>query len=124
MLKTIEIVATVVLVGLLILNLSQRRFLSVGEKKRIATLVLSGIVLFFMVGLFALKRNALGITERIGVGFLVPWGGVTVLLAILLRGHFAVFRFRCLHCGSPLGLREIIYLDDPCCAGCRNNEDE
>ncbi len=102
----------VTLVVLLLFNLTQRRHLEHGEKKRFATLGFAGTLLIIYVGTITAIRYALP-----GYALLVPLG-VSVFLALRYRRSLLVFSIRCKQCKSPLSIKKIVYYDDNLCGSC------
>ena len=118
MLVVLEKIVTLLLLGVLIFNRIQGRHLDGGEKKRNASLLLGGVLLFLLTGLFALRRNALGLAA-IGPSFLFPLVAASLLLFLSLGRRILIFRRRCSSCGLTLDWRTTFYRDDNLCDLCR-----
>ncbi len=100
------------LVAVLLFNLSQRNHLEHGEGKRIASLIVAGVILLFAVGMLVVERYKLS-----------PWYYIAVLavsgaVAWVLRAGINVFRFHCVGCGRPLALKRTLYYDANLCDAC------
>ncbi len=113
----IEKILTAVLLGVLIFNLTQRKHLEGGEKKRIASLLLALVVFLPLVGIFAYKQNSFGI-RSIGAGFFYPLGAVTFLVFLFLSRKILLFRRRCRGCGAVLPWKTTLYRDHNLCPAC------
>ena len=104
------------LVAVLVYNLTQRKHLEHGERKRFASLKFAGLILLFAVEVFLIRRlelsRALAIVA-VGVAL------VSVLaLGYALRSSFAVYRRSCTSCARWLPLSRVLYYDDNLCLLC------
>lgn len=103
------------LIGVVILNLTQRKHLSHGERKRFATLYLAGLALVLYLTALLIKRYRV-----------TPWLLLIVLAAdtvviIWQRNHFP-FKRKCIACGEPLTLKRILYFDSNLCESCDSGD--
>ena len=100
------------LMGVLIFNLIQRPFMKFGEKKRLATLYISLMIL-------AVYGSALIIYKYIG-NDLAYIPVIAILLYISFRQKDAVlpFKRKCIRCSSTLPLKKIFFNDSNLCADC------
>ena len=99
-------------VALLTLNLSQRRHLEHGERKRFATLYLSVLVLVLfasshLILLYGLPTATLGVVVLLIVG-----------IAGVFHEQVLPFRFRCGSCGTNLTPKRVLYYDSNQCRDC------
>ncbi len=105
-------------VALLTLNLGQRRHLEHGERKRLATLYLSLLVL----GIFGAAQLIL----------LYDWPSALLLLAVAAvvavavtnRAYVFPFRLNCRACDARLSVKRIVFYDSNRCASCDTSNDE
>jgi 8-oxo-dGTP diphosphatase len=102
----------VVLIGILMFNLIQRRHLDHGEKKRYATLGMAGILLVIYVATITAIRYAL--PDYVLIGSLT----VAVFLGLRYRRKLFVFSLKCKHCGSSMPIQRTLYYDDNLCGSC------
>lgn len=102
----------IILVVLLIFNLTQRRHLKHGEKKRIASLGLAGVLLFIYASLVTIERFSLsdGLV-------LIPFAAAVVFL-YRFRQKLFIFSFHCVQCRKPLPLIKTLYYDAGICESC------
>jgi hypothetical protein len=103
---------TIPLVAILALNLLQRRYQQQAPAKRIATLVLSGLVLIVLCASFLMVRF------QVPDAALIPVLAAVVLPAVLFRKIIFPFAFHCRHCGRRLGWKQALFSDDPHCPEC------
>lgn len=108
----------VVLMVLLVFNLTQRRHLEHGERKRFASLGLAGIALLWYAAALVIIRFTLP-----EVLFLIP-AAVSALLGYRFRKPLFLFRLRCAGCGSRLPISATLYHDDNLCRDCRVPDSE
>lgn len=101
-----------VLVVLLVFNMSQRRFMAVGVRKRFATLQLA-----LLVGLF---WAATIVFEHFAVSdlLLLPVLALLAVVAVSRRDSIFIHRTKCRACGAPLPFERILYHDDHLCPTC------
>ncbi len=102
-----------VLVVLLVFNLTQRRHLSHGEKKRFASLAFAGLALLHYAAAIVIARFSLP-----DLLLVVP---VIVAVVVMLKFKSALFRFRlhCAACDASLPITVTLYHDDNLCPACR-----
>jgi len=112
MINILETITAFLLAGVLIFNMSQRRYLAGGEKKRFASLYLAGVLLAVYLGFLALKQQALP------ASFIYPVLAAGLLLLLALRKKIFIFRTACRDCGLRYPLKEILYADAPVCPRC------
>ena len=103
---------TIPLVAVLALNLLQRRHQQQAPAKRIATLVLAGLVLIVLCASFLMVRF------QVPDAALIPVLAAVVLAAILFRKTIFPFAFHCRRCGRRLGSKQVLFSDDPHCPDC------
>ncbi len=101
-----------VVIAILAVNLSQRRHMATGERKRHATLYWAVLVLATLGFALVLQRFLLP------DWLLIPFLGVLAALAALGRRRLFVFRLRCARCGRPLSPGRFLYHDDDLCDRC------
>lgn len=73
MIIILERVIAFTILSVLVFNMTQRRHLEGGEAKRMASLLLGGVLIFLYGGIFVLKQNAFGLSA-IGPAFFFPSG--------------------------------------------------
>jgi len=98
--------------GILIFNLTQRKHIEHGEKKRRGTLYLAGAVLFLYAAAALISRF------RLGDAYLIPVFAGVALLILFKRKYFFPFSKNCVNCGKKLSLKKILYYDAPLCEEC------
>ena len=102
------------LMAILIFNLTQRRHLNHGEKKRFASLGFACLVLIFYVGILITLRFDL--PDMLLIAPLAIAGFV----GVIVRKRLQVFRVHCATCSVRLPITSVLYYDDNLCPGCRN----
>lgn len=108
---------SILLVGVLVFNLSQRSHIHHGEAKRFATLHIAVLILFLYAAEIAVRRWALSpLVFAAAVA-------IAVAAAYLLRGKIFIFRRRCAECGAGLPLSTTLYADDNLCERCRSGKE-
>jgi len=105
-----------VVVGLLLVvlvfNLTQRKHLSHGERKRYASLYAAGLLLlFWAITLVFARASAPAI-------LLVPTAALDVVALFAFRRQILIFAPRCASCGTRLPLERILYYDSNRCPSC------
>ncbi len=116
MLSIIEKTTGILLIGILVFNLSQRKHIKHGEKKRFASLFLS----FYILSLFA----SIKIIER----FLLPELSFPIFLLIctlpvvIYRKKLFLFKTNCSSCRKRLPIKHILYHDGNKCEACNDTE--
>ena len=101
-----------VLLAVLALNLFQRRYQRLSEKKRFATLYLGMLVLAWMV--LVILIVAFGWPEWL----LIPFTLAPAVIGVAFRRHTFPFRFRCTRCGTQLEAKRILFFDSNACERC------
>ncbi len=99
------------LIGILLLNLTQRKIPN-SHKKRTATLYLAAVLLLFELG-------AVTILTRGWSHYLaIPLALVCLLIIYLLRNRAWPFRLRCVSCNAKLDFNHVIGGDENLCRTC------
>lgn len=104
------------LIFVLIYNLTMRRHLAHGEKKRIANLKFAVVILIFYIGIITLVRF------NLPDSFLIPMASIAFLILLLLRKTFFPYRVKCRSCGKSFSLKHILYFDSEYCPDCAEKE--
>ena len=117
MIVIIEKILTTLLLGVLIFNMTQRKHLEGGERKRIASLLLALVILLPLAGIFAYKQNSFNI-RLLGEGVFYPLVAITFLAFLIFSRRILIFRRRCQGCGTTLKWKTTLYLDDNLCPAC------
>jgi len=100
------------MMAVLITNVTQRKHIKHGEKKRLATLWVAGSLLFFQVELVVIHHYKLSDV------FIIPAVLIFLLIVFLLRSRILVFKTKCASCGAKLSYRRILYWDNNLCEVC------
>ena len=100
------------LIAVLVFNLTQRRHLEHGEKKRFATLGIAGLVLVLYASSIVIVRFTLH------PALLFIPAAVAVFLGYRFRKSLFIFPLRCSHCGENLPLVRSLYYDHNLCGSC------
>jgi 8-oxo-dGTP diphosphatase len=100
------------LIAILVFNMTQRRTMNVGMRKRYASLWIAGLVAGLWGAAIMLKRF------RAPDVLLLLAAAALVGVAVSQRRSIFVFRARCSTCGAPLALGRVLYHDDPRCPDC------
>ena len=101
-----------IMMALLLLNITQRKHVKHGEKKRLATLWMAGLFLFFQVELVVIQHY------KLSDYYIIPAFLVFLAIGYLLRKKMLVFKFKCESCGTKLGYKRILYWDNNKCEKC------
>jgi len=101
------------MMAVLIANLTQRKHVKHGNKKRLATLWVAGILLFLQVELVMIQHFQLSDV------FLIPSFIFALALAYLLRSKILVFKIRCNSCNEKMSFNKIVYWDNNLCDSCQ-----
>lgn len=109
---TLQIPSAIVLLIVLVFNMTQRKNAAAGTRKRLATLILGGILFFFHVTLIFLYRNFL--PDK----YIIFSGLVTAGSIVLFRKYIFIFRNKCVDCGKKVGFYRTFYFDNPRCRSC------
>jgi len=100
------------LLGVLALNMLQRRHQGQAQRKRFATLYLAVLALVLMAGTIVIVYFSLP-------DFLMlPLLAALLVVGYLNRAHVFPFRLRCGKCGGPLSFNRILLFDDNTCERC------
>ena len=102
----------VVLIAVLVFNLTQRRHLEHGEKKRYATLGIAGIL--FIIYATTITAIRFGLADYVLIGSLTA----AAYLSLRYRRKLFVFSLKCKHCGSSMPIGKTLYYDDNLCGSC------
>lgn len=100
------------MVGLWAFHLYQRRFKRAGERKRIATLSLTLVVILAWVAAWAFAKYGVDDVWLIAVAV------AAVVVVIWQRRLVFPYRLRCVKCGRPLGLQRVLSWDSNTCEAC------
>lgn len=101
-----------VFLGILALNLFQRRQGKNAQKKRFATL-------YIAIGVFLIYTFANGLLYfKLAEVYLAPFAIAVVVAAYLLRRWLFPFRIRCASCAKTLSFEQIVYRDSNLCDDC------
>jgi len=101
-----------VLVLVLGFNLTQRKHLAHGEKKRLASLKFAGLI-------FIPYLAATGIIKKsMPWAYIFPPIAVAFILCLVFRREIFIFKRRCASCGSLLGAKRSLYHDNNLCESC------
>ncbi len=100
------------MMAVLIANITQRKHIKHGEKKRLATLWTAGLLLFFQIELVIIQHYKL--SEK----FIIPAALIFLGIGYLLRQKIFVFRTKCVSCGTKLTYKRILYWDSNKCETC------
>lgn len=106
------------MMAVLIANLTQRKHVKHGNRKRLATLWMAGILLFLQVELVLIQHF------KLSDMFLVPSVIFAAALTILLRSKLVVFRTKCVNCNGKMNFNKIIYWDNNLCDSCQPETEE
>jgi hypothetical protein len=99
------------LMGVLVFNLTQRRHLEHGERKRIATLVIAGAILLLLITTIFIREFSLSPYIFLGAVAVVGSG------LYYKRDLFPYTRY-CVSCKNRLPLKRILYYDSNLCERC------
>ena len=100
------------LLAVLALNLFQRRYQKLSERKRFATLYLAMLVLSWMI--LVIVVVALHWPEWL----LIPFTLALAVVGAIFRRHTFPFRFRCVRCGQSLEAKRVLFFDSNACERC------
>ncbi len=116
MIILLERITVFLLGGILLFNMTQRRHLEDGEKKRFASLFTAVIILVFYLGILAIKGN------KLPPSFIYPVFAVCFLILLILRRRIFIFRRKCRECDSKYSIKQILYEDKPDCGKCIHSQ--
>jgi 8-oxo-dGTP diphosphatase len=105
------------LLGVLLINMLQRRQRKTTQKKRMATFYLGVLVLVWMIGSILIVHFELPDLLQL------PLVGALVLVAWRFRDHTFPFRRTCAKCGSPLSGNRMLYHDSNLCESCEPGQE-
>ncbi len=105
-------------VAILAVNLFQRKYLAVGERKRFATLYMSMVVLAVMA--FSALLLQFSLPDWLFLPFIALLAGTVWVF----RAKIFPFRRRCARCSVKLPFDRILYYDNNLCAECDAKERE
>ena len=100
------------LTAILLFNMSQRRHLAHGERKRFATLKAAGLVLLLAVEFYLIDR------ANMSAWFALPAIGFALVAAYTMRETLLIFKLHCVVCDRALPLVRTLYYDDNLCPAC------
>jgi 8-oxo-dGTP diphosphatase len=106
------------MMAVLIANLTQRKHVKHGNRKRLATLWMAGILLFLQVELVLIQHFELSDV------FLIPGIIFALALAYLLRSKIMIFRIKCNSCNGKLSFTKAVYWDNNLCDSCQPETEE
>lgn len=110
-LETIERYYMWALIGILLLNLTQRKIPN-SHKKRTATLYLASVLLLFELGVVTI------LTQGWNHYLAWPLAAVCALIIYLLRKRAWPFKLRCVECNAKLDFNHVIGGDANLCRSC------
>ncbi len=102
-----------IIIGVLFLNLMQRKHYPHAAKKRMATLLLT--VLILVLNIFI----ALILQFKLPDWAVIPAVLITVTIGFLIRKRLIIFKIKCVECKKQLTFNNIFYNDDNLCDSCR-----
>lgn len=100
------------LIGILVINLLQRRYQRYSHKKRIATVYIAGLVLYLIV------FSIIVIRFKLSDILLIPNVLCMAILIYFAREKIFPFQLRCRKCGKNLPFKRIIFFDSNSCENC------
>ena len=101
------------MMAVLIANLTQRKHIKHGNRKRLATLWVAGILLFLQVELVMIQHFELSDM------FLIPSFIFVLALFYLIRSRIFIFKPRCVSCNEKMSFTKVIYWDNNMCDSCQ-----
>ncbi|NLL25241.1 MAG: 8-oxo-dGTP diphosphatase [Spirochaetales bacterium] len=110
-LETIERFYSWALIGILLLNLTQRKIPN-SHKKRTATLYIASVLLLFQLGIITI------LTKGWSHYLAIPLALLCVLIIFLLRKRAWPFKLRCVECSAKLDFNHVIGGDENLCKTC------
>ncbi len=100
------------MMAVLIANITQRKHVKHGEKKRMATLWTAGILLFFQIELVLIQHY------KLSDYFIIPAIMALLVIVYFFQHKINVFKTKCVSCGVKLDYKRILYWDSNKCAAC------
>lgn len=116
--KAIAKVAYFLFMGILLLNIAQKRSGKAGLGKRTATLYLGIATLIIYLGAGAILYAPRLFRVQLPDFLILPFMGIVFGVLYLYRAKTFPFRRRCCTCGAPLSLNQIVMLDSNLCSQC------
>jgi len=101
------------MMAVLIANLTQRKHVKHGNRKRLATLWVAGILLFLQVELVMIQHFEMSDI------FLIPSFIFALALVYLLKAKILVFRTKCASCNEKMSFNKTVYWDNNLCDSCQ-----
>jgi hypothetical protein len=95
-----------------IYHLAQRTYLRVGEKKRTATLMFTLVLIGIWITAYIFRRFSIDDV------FLIFVFALAAAAVYWQRRLLLPYRFHCYHCGKPLVLKRILFIDSNACESC------
>ncbi len=106
------------MMAVLIANLTQRKHVKHGNRKRLATLWVAGLLLFLQIELVMIQHFELS------DAFLIPAFIFVFALGYLLRSKLLIFKLRCVSCNEKMTFKKVIYWDNNLCDSCQPETEE
>ncbi len=106
------------MMAVLIANLTQRKHVKHGNKKRLATLWVAGILLFLQVELVLIQHF------KVSDLFLLPAFILALALFYPLRSKIFIFQAKCAECNEKMDFKKIVYWDNNLCDNCQPETEE
>ncbi len=106
------------MMAVLIANLTQRKHVKHGNRKRLATLWVAGILLFLQVELVLIQH--LELSDM----FLIPAFIFALALFYPLRAKIFIFKIKCVNCNEKMSYKRVIYWDNNLCDNCQPETEE
>jgi hypothetical protein len=99
-------------------HLAQRRYAETVGAKRMATLLLTVLVLVAWLAVYAFLR--LGVSDI----WLLALAAAVIAVAVWQRRRLFPYRLRCAQCARPLGIERILFRGDNTCQKCAPDRDD
>lgn len=115
--KAIEQIVAAVSIILLLFNMTQRKSLSWGEKKRYASFYAAGISVIPLATAILIRQKNL--THLL----MIPAIALAVVLLFNFRSRIFIFSGKCSKCGGKIGWRQRLYYDEPVCESCNSSHE-
>jgi 8-oxo-dGTP diphosphatase len=106
------------MMAVLVANLTQRKHIKHGNRKRLATLWMAGILLFLQIELVLIQHFSLSDV------FLIPAFIFVLALVYLLRAKILIFRTKCASCNGKMNFTKTVYWDNNLCDSCQPETEE
>ena len=114
--KIVQYILSALLIGVIIINLTQRNRLSHGERKRFATLYLAGLTLILYLTVLLINRFR-------ATPLLLLVSAAAVAVVILWQKKHFPYTLRCISCRGRLTLKRLLYYDSNVCETCDASEE-